>query len=126
MIGIKKNRSGQIIVITIAFVASFAAWGTRLHYNARHPASLQARLMDEQNIVAEFSEDAKPTIRNGMKATISIAGGKYTGRITADSISGQPASVSVSINPPAKGIAPGTPGKVIVDTTIPPELLKDE
>jgi len=122
----KRNRIGQILVITIVLVASLAAWGTRVHYNARHPASVQARLIDYQNVLAEFSADAKQTIRKGMKATISLAGGKYTGKITDDAISGQPTSVSLTITPPATGIAAGTLCKVIVDTTIPPELLKDE
>ena len=126
MLGFKKNRSGQIIVITIALVASLAAWGTRVHYNARHPASIQALLIDEQNVVAEFREDAKPIIRKGMKATISLDGRKLTARVNSDARPGQPASFSLRLVPAAKGIAPGTLCKVIVDTTIPPELLKEE
>ncbi|MFZ4683524.1 MAG: hypothetical protein ACOYMS_13535 [Terrimicrobiaceae bacterium] len=120
----KKNRSGQIIIITILLVASLAAWGTRIQYNARHPASLQARLTDDQNVVAEFSKEASQIIRQGMKATVSLNGKKFTSRI-GDQQPGQPTFFSLRIIPAATGVAPGTPCKVIVDTTIPPELLKD-
>jgi hypothetical protein len=121
----KKNRSGQIIIITILLVASLAAWGTRMHYNARHPASVHARLTGDQNVVAEFSTEAKKSIRKGMKATISLNGKKFTGRIIEEELPGQPGSVSLRIVPAATGIDPGTLCKVIVDTSIPPELLKD-
>lgn len=122
----KKNRSGQIITITILLMASLAAWGTRLHYNARHPASIQARLTDDQNVVAQFEAEASQNIRQGMRATISLDGKKFTGRVNSDALPGQPASFSLRIVPAATGIAPGTLCKVIVDTSVPPELLKEE
>ncbi|MEI6339992.1 MAG: hypothetical protein WCQ57_15655 [Verrucomicrobiota bacterium] len=121
----KKNRSGQILVLTILLVAALAAWGTRLHYNARHPVSVQARLLGQDRVLAEFAPDARKIIRKGMRATISLQGGKYTGTIGEDTLTEHPGSFLLTIAPPPTGLATGTPGKVIVDTTVPPELLKD-
>jgi len=121
----KKNRSGQIIIITMLLLACLAAWGTRQHYNARRPASVQARLLDQSLVIAAFAPEAREIIRKGMRATISLQGRKYSGTISEDAIPEHPGSFLITIAPAPTGIATDTPCKVVVDTTIPPELLKD-
>jgi hypothetical protein len=122
MDGPKKYPAGRILVITILAVGIIAAWSSRRYYTVRHPISLSARV-NLNVVVAQFSPKAENVIRPGMMATVSINGTPHKGRVKGRDLMKD--STFIIILTSSIAPAPEAEVTVVVDTTVPPELLKD-
>jgi len=123
MKGTEKTHAGKYLIVTIIVVAVAVAFLSRSFYTAERPASTEARLVDDRIVLAHFPPEAAKLIRNGMKATISLNGVRHTGVVSGRDLMQEHAYV-ITLDPTPPPPAPGTPCTVLVDATIPPELIK--
>lgn len=125
MKGSKNRHAGKILVALILVAGVALALTTRQHYTSQRPASTEARLMDNRLVLAQFPPEAAAILRNGMKATISIEGKRHTGILSGTDLT-QEHTYLITLDPAPPPPAAGVECKVIVDTTVPPELLKSQ
>lgn len=118
---------GVVVVVSLGALCLLAALGTCRKFSEDHPASKTVRIESARTASAEFPVAGAEKIRAGMMALLSLDGSreKYLGRVV--SVGRPEAVVAVSAVFPRDLPPAGSPGlSLAVDTTIPPELLRDQ
>lgn len=123
MKNLKTHHVGKFLVALILVLGVVLALTTRHHYTTQRPASTEARLLDSRRVLATFPPEAHSLLRTGMKATISLDGKRHTGFLS-DPDPDQAHTYVVALDPTPPAPATAAKCQVIVDTTVPPELLK--
>lgn len=121
------KRSGPIVVLGVLVLAVLAAAGTWMRYSSENPSTTRGHLKADRTVLAFFSPPAAKQIRPGMRAVVTVSGRdskKFEGRVSA--VHEKPAltEVSVELDAPVEAAAPDSECQVTVDTSIPPEVLK--
>ncbi|MEX1119604.1 MAG: hypothetical protein WEB60_12505, partial [Terrimicrobiaceae bacterium] len=117
------TRSGPIIVTIIAVLGVAAAIGTGTRFASQNPYSLQVEALDEQSVSAQFAPKSATKIQPRMMAVLSFEGSelRWEGRVKDVQSGGEFVVVVVEFS---ENLPSFPPGRVSVDTSFPPEVLK--
>lgn len=112
--------------MVIAILCTLAALGTCQRFSREHPTSRDVTLPTAQSVRAVFAGVTPDRIRVGMMAGVSVRGDsqKYVGRVVSV-VNGSEGLVVDAVFEKPLPSASLARMSLVVDTTIPPELLRE-
>lgn len=117
---IRMKVPGKWVVGFVVAAGALAALGTCSRFVDERPLSRQILEWEGRRLTAEFAPDDR--LVAGMMASVDLDGSRIHGRVADIVASGGRLRVVVDLDAPA---APGeSPRSVMIDTTVPPDLLK--
>lgn len=120
------RRTGPFIVVLLLVLAALGAAGTWMRYASENPSTVDARLEGGRVALASFSPQSAARIRPGMRArgTVSPTSEKFEGRVSSVKREADAVVVSIDLDTPVQTTGQNPACQVTVDTSIPPEVLK--